>query len=165
MILAEWTWLEEQDQDLTIYVHDANHKLVKALDYYKNTNSTEYKLQDGQIYHYKKGRLRKVTNLKNDIELRYKKKKGMVFGFSADKKLKYKYKNGDFVYKDYDSIIFRYERNNIGQFLRVMKTDQNDSVLSNTVYEYSNGLLIKTITKDSKGNLIQEREYLYEYYK
>ena len=88
----------------------------------------------------------------------------MVFGFNADNELKYKYKNGEFVYQNLDSIIFQYERNKIGQILKTTKTDKNGTVLSHSNYEYSNGLLMKVISKDRDGNLIREEEYQYEFY-
>ena len=88
----------------------------------------------------------------------------MFFGFNADNKLKYKYKNSELVYQNLDSIIFQYERNKIGQILKTIKTDKKGTVISQSFYEYSNGLLMKVISKDRDGNLIREEEYQYEYY-
>ena len=163
-IRTEWTWLDENDQDLTEYEYDSDNRLVKSRDFYKSSNSTDFLLEESQFYHYKKNRISKVTNLDNEIESFYKKKGKMFFGFNADNKLKYKYKNSELVYQNLDSIIFQYERNKIGQILKTIKTDKKGTVISQSFYEYSNGLLMKVISKDRDGNLIREEEYQYEYY-
>ena len=36
--------------------------------------------------------------------------------------------------------------------------------IKSSIYEYSNGLLMKVISKDREGDLIREEEYQYEYY-
>ena len=163
-IRTEWTWLGENDQELTEYKYDSENKLIKSLDYYKSANSTEFRLETGQNYHYKNNRLSKVTNLESEVESFYKKEGKMVFEYSANKQLKYKYKNGEFVYQDLDSVIFRYQRNKIGQIIKTTKTDKSGIVLSQSFYDYSNDLLMKVVTKDVNGNLIQEEGYQYEYY-
>ncbi|MBO0341973.1 hypothetical protein [Flagellimonas profundi] len=163
-IRTEWTWLDENDQDLTEYEYDSDYRLIKSRDYYKSSNSTEFLLEESQNYHYENNRVSKVTNLDNEIEFFYKKKGEMIFGFTANNELKYKYKNGEFVYQSLDSIIFQYERNKIGQILKTIKTDKKGIVLSQSFYEYSNGLLMKVISKDRDGNLIWKKEYQYEYY-
>lgn len=163
-IQAEWTWLDENDQDLTEYEYDSENRLIKSRDFYKSSNSTDFLLEESLFYHYKKNRISKVTNIDNEIESIYKKKGKMVFGFNADNELKYKYKNGDFIYQNLNSTIFQYERNKIGQILKTIKTDTKGTVLSQNIYEYSNGLLMKVISKDRDGNLIREEEYQYKYY-
>ncbi|RKN79843.1 hypothetical protein [Ulvibacterium marinum] len=162
---TEWTWLDEDDQELTEYEYDSDNRLIKSRDYYKSSNSTEFILEECQNYFYKNNRISKVTNLENEIESYYKKKGKVIFGYTADNKLKYKYKNGEFVYQNLDSIIFQYKRNRIGQILKTRKTDKTGTILSNTAYEYSNGLLMKVVAKDGNGNLMREEEYHYEYYK
>ncbi len=163
-IQTEWTWLDENDQDLTKYEYDSENRLIKSRDFYKSSNSTDFLLEESQFYHYKKNRISKVTNIENEIESFYKKKRKMVFRFNANNELKCKYKNGEFVYQNLDSIIFQYERNKIGQILKTIKTNKKGTVLSHSIYEYSNGLLMKVISKDRGRNLIREEEYQYEYY-
>jgi hypothetical protein len=163
-IRTEWTWLDGNDQDLTEYEYDSDNRLIKSRDFYKSSNSTDFLLEESQFYHYKKNRISKVTNIDNEIESFYKKKGELVFGFNADNELKYKYKNGGFVYQNLDSIIFQYERNKIGQILKTIKTDKKGTLLSQSIYEYSNGLLMKVISKNRDGNLIREKEYQYEHY-
>jgi len=159
-----WTWLDEKDQDLTEYQYDLNNKLIKSLDYYKSSTATEFVLEEVREYHYKKNRIVKVTNLENEVQSYYKKKGKMIFGYSKDDKLKYKYLNGEFVYQNLDSIIFLYERNNIGQILKTTKTDNHGTVIWNSIYEYENGLLTKVMTQNESGILIKIEEYHYGFY-
>ncbi|WP_299122058.1 hypothetical protein [uncultured Tenacibaculum sp.] len=63
-----------------------------------------------------------------------------------------------------DSIIFKYDRNKIGQIIKTTKTDNNGNLIFTTVYEYLNGLLMKVISKDKNGILRHEDNYEYEYY-
>ena len=163
-VRTEWTWLDDKDLDLTEYEYDSDNKLIKSCDYYKSANATEFLLEECQLYHYKNNRIFKVTNLNNEIEFYYKKKGDTILGFSSDKKLKYKYKNGEFVYQKLDSIIFIYDRNEIGQIIKTTKTDNSGNLIFSTVYEYSNGLIMKVISKDKNGLLRREEDYRYEYY-
>ncbi|MEP3836625.1 MAG: hypothetical protein ABJM36_03205 [Algibacter sp.] len=163
-VRTEWTWLDEKDQDLTKYEYDSDNKLIKSCDYYKSTNATEFLLEECLIYIYRKNRIFKVKTTENELKNYYKKKGDFVFGYSAAKKLKYKYKNGEFVYQNMDSIIFRYDRNDIGQIKKTTKTDNSGNLIFNTFYEYSNGLLTKVVSKDKNGILRREEDYQYEYY-
>lgn len=163
-IRTEWTWLDDKDQDLTEYEYDSNNKLIKSCDYYKSINATEFQIEECLIYVYRKNRIFKVKTVDNELESYYKKKGNLTFGYSADKKLKYKYKNGEFVYQNRDSIIFNYERNEIGQILKATKTDNKGNLIFSSIYKYSNGLLRKIVSKYKDGNLRREEDYLYEYY-
>jgi hypothetical protein len=161
---TEWTWLDDEGQDLTEYEYNSENKLIKSCDYYKSTNATEYQLEECLNYFYRKNRIFKVKTTDNELESYYKQKGDLIFGYSADKKLKYKYKNGEFIYQNMDSIIFNYDRNDIGQILKTTKTDNKENLIFTSIYEYSNGLLKKIVSKDKNGNLRQEEEYIYEYY-
>jgi len=163
-IRTEWTWLDEKDQDLTEYEYDSDNKLIKSCDYYKSINATKFLLEECLIYIYRKSRIFKVKTAENELKNYYEKKGEFVFGYSSDKKLKCKYKNGEFVYKNMDSIIFKYDRNKIGQLIKTTKTDNSGNLIFTTVYEYSNGLLTKVVSKDKNGILRQEEDYQYEYY-
>ena len=163
-IRTEWTWLDEKDQDLTEYEYNSENELIKSCDYYKSVNSPTFSLEECQLYHYKNNRINKVTNSDNEIESYYKKKGDTILGFSSDKKLKYKYKNREFVSQKLDSIIFLYERNEIGQILNTTKTDHQKNIIETSTYEYSEGLLTKVITIDKVCVLRETEEYQYEYY-
>ena len=163
-VRTEWTWLDDKDQDLTEYEYNSKNELIKSCDYYKSTNGTVFNLEECQIYHYKHNRIIKVTNSDNKIESYYKKKGDTILGFKNGKKLKYKYKNGEFVYQKLDSLIFLYERNEIGQIINTTKTDHQKNIKEISTYEYSNGLLTKVITRDKFGVLRETEEYQYEYY-
>ena len=163
-VRTEWTWLDDNDQELTEYEYNSDLKLIKSCDYYKSTNASEFRLEECQVYHYQMNRIHKVTNRDNELESYYKKKGDMIFGYTADDKLKYKYKNGEFVYQNLDSIIFKYKRNDIGQIIETNKTDKDDNILSKTLYQYSNGLLISVVSKNNTGILLRKEDYEYEYY-
>ncbi|MEE9407562.1 MAG: hypothetical protein V3V28_05755 [Polaribacter sp.] len=163
-VRTEWTWLDDKDQELTEYEYDSDNKLIKSCDYYKSTNATEFQLEECLIYVYRKNRIFKVKTTDNELKNYYKKKGDSIFGYSADKKLKYKYKNGEFVYQNMDLIIFKYDRNEIGQILKTTKTDNNENLIFSTIYEYSNGLLRKVVSKDKYGTLRRDEDYQYEYY-
>ncbi|OIQ26937.1 MAG: hypothetical protein BM564_13615 [Bacteroidetes bacterium MedPE-SWsnd-G2] len=164
-IRTEWTWLDEKDQDLTEYEYNSDNELIKSCDYYKSVNSPIFNLEGCQLYHYKNNRIIKVTDLDDNIESYYRKKGDTILGFSSDKKLKYKYKNGEFVYQKLDSIIFLYERNKINQILKATKTDHHKNIIEISTYEYSNGLLTKVITRNKFGVLRETEEYEYDYNK
>jgi hypothetical protein len=163
-IKTEWTWLDDKDQDLTLYEYDLDNKLIKSYDYYKSTNATEFLLEECLIYIYRKNRISKVIKSDDEIKNYYEKKGDSIFGYSADKKLKYKYKNGEFVYQNMDSIIFKYDRNEIGQIIKTTKTDISDNLIFSTIYTYSKGLLIKVVSKDKNVILRKKEDYQYKYY-
>jgi len=163
-IRSEWIWLDDENKELTEYEYNSDNKLIKSCDYYKSSNTAEYQLEECLIFIYSKNRIFKVKTADNELESYYEKKGDLTYGYSSDKKLKYKYKNGEFIYQNMDSIIFRYDRNEIGQFLKITKTDNKENLIFITVYEYSNGLLTKVVSKDKNGNLRREQNYQYEYY-
>jgi len=164
-IRTEWTWIDEKDKELTEYEYDSDNKLIKSCDYYKSSNDSEFKLEECLKYYYKKNIIWKVTTLNNQLKTYYKKIGRITLGYSTENKLKYKYKNGEFIYQNMDSIIFQYKRNIIGQIIETTKTDDKENLISKSVYEYSNGLLKKIVSKDNDGNLIRKKDYIYEYYK
>ncbi len=149
---------------MTEYEYDSDNKLIKSCDYYKSTNATEFLLEECLIYVYRKNQIFQVKTAENELKKYFEKKGDFVFGYTAHKKLKYKYKNGEFIYQNMDSIIFKYDRNKIGQIIKTTKTDNNGNLIFTTVYEYLNGLLMKVISKDKNGILRHEDNYEYEYY-
>lgn len=158
------TWLDENDTDMTEYKYDLNNKLINSCDYYKGPKDKAFKLEECQNFYYKKNRIIKVTTDDDELDFYYKKKGKMIFGYTAENKLKYKYKNGEFVYQNLDSIIFYYKRNEIGQITEITKTDNKNKLKSKSIYEYANGLLKKIVSYDNEGYLIREEDYIYEYY-
>ncbi len=164
LIKTIWTWLDENDTDITEYEYDLDNKLIRSCDYFKGSKDSELKLEECLNYHYIRNRIIKVTTDDDEVDFYYKKKGATIFGYTSNNKLKYKYRKGEFIYQNLDSIIFHYKRNRIGQILEITKTDDKKNVKSRSVYKYSNGLLEQIISKDDKGSLIREEDYIYEYY-
>lgn len=164
LIKLEWTWLDDKDQEMTEFEYDAENKLIKTCNYYKSTNAPAFNLEECKRYHYKNNRISKVTNLDNDITSYYTKKGDTILGFSGDKKLENKYLKGEAIYLKFDSFIYHYERNKIGQLLKTTKVDHQKNVLETTIFEYYKGLLTKVKTVNKFGAILITEEYQYEYY-
>lgn len=159
---TEWTWLDDNDQELSLYEYDADNNLIEIQDYYKHSDSNEFVLEASQTIHYEDNQITKVTDINNNVETIYKKYGEIIIGYSANNVLESKYKNGASIYKKIDSLDCYYEHNDLGQILKAtVNYEENKTRI--TTYEYSNGLLTKVSTKEGQV-ILSESKYEYEYY-
>ena len=163
-IKTDWTWLEDNEQELTEYEYNSKGKLIKSCDYLKEPNETTFKLVNCDRYVYNQDMLEKVYSSDDVVVKSYEKKDGIIFGYSENKTLESKYENGELIYYKQDSTIIKFERNKIGQLLKSTEFDDEGKIIDTTDFEYSNGLLIGVTSKDCFGNLIYKDEYIYEYF-
>lgn len=165
IVKSEWSWYEDKSKELTTHQYDANHTLVKSCDYKKEDNDEQYELDSCQLYKYKNNLLDKVISSDGSLVYRYQYKDGIVLKFNAKNELKSKYQHGELIYSIYDKYNYEYYKNSIGQLIKSIEVDPKGKRLDETVFEYENGLLMKSISKDALGRILYTEQYVYEYYK
>ncbi len=166
MLRTEWISLEDKTKELSIYEYDSEQKLIKSCDYWKDALYKEYKLEGCETYHYKDGLIHKIKSFKGITTSTFKHDdKGFISKFNATNKLESKYENGELIYlRSRDNSAYKYERNSIGQILKSIKVDLEGNLLNEKIFEYQNGLLIKTVFKEKNGHIKYVERYVYEYY-
>ena len=168
MIRSQWV-LPGSDLVETIqYEYDSENRLVKSC--LSQRLSIDDDLGDlidfgCDQYHYKNNRLEKVTNPEGDLRSYYETSGDTILSYNHRKSIKYKYVNGQPVYyRPLDSIIYYFDRNEIGLLLKETKTDDQQDIKSISTHEYANGLLTKVTTRNQSGVLLKTEAYAYKYY-
>ncbi len=163
-IKEEWTWLEDNEQELTEFTYNTNGKLSKRCNYIKSFGSADYILDKCEVIIYEKNNIQRVISNDSILQNYYVNENGIVSKIDANHKLKAKYKNGEMFYLFSDSIHYNYEKNTIGQLTKTTSTNTKNKTKSQTYFEYTDGLLQKVIYKDGLGNITCIEKYVYEYF-
>ena len=162
-IKTDWTWLEDNEQEVSEYEYNLKGQLIRTCDYTRASGELRFKLDSCVTLRYKNNKLKEVYSKDRRLYY-YKEVDGIVHEYSDSDELETKYENGEIIFMKVDSTSYYYKNNNIGQTLETIERDAQGNMTSKTVFEYTNGLLKKVTSKDNLGRYIYREEYVYEFF-
>ena len=162
-VKTDWTWLEDNEQEVSEYEYNAKGQLIRNCDYTRASGELRFTLDSCMTFQYKNNKLIEVYSKNKRINY-YKEVDGIVHEYSDSGELESKYEKGEIIYLKVDSTSYEYKNNSVGQILESIEKDAQGNMLSKTVFEYTNGLLKKVTSRDNLGKYIFREEYVYEFF-